>query len=294
MGTQVLVAIDNDGLNVGKELEKVPGWFEDWEQALSRFRPDSELTRLNQNSGVPINVSPLLWEVLQAALEGARDSGGLVSPALLPVLEQAGYTRSFQLIAAEPTGFLPVAESFSTDLDAIQLEPATRTVSLPRGMRLDFGGSAKGWAANETMLRLRSLGAVIADAGGDIAVSIPEGETQGWEINVKNAYAPGEAVRTIQLGKGGVATSGRDRRQWQQAGRKQHHIIDPRTGQPAETDVLAATVIARSAMEAEMAAKTVLILGSQQGLTWLEEREGCYGLVVLENGSVLSGRGFEH
>lgn len=294
MGTQVLVAIDSDEPHIGKELEEVRGWFEEWEQALSRFRPDSELSLLNQSSGTPFQASPLLWEMLQLAFEGAQQSGGLVSPALLPALEQAGYQRSFQLMAAEPAGFSPVPAWFATDLDAIQLEPATRTVVLPPGMRLDFGGIAKGWAANQSMLRLHPFGAVLADVGGDIAVSIPEGETQGWEINVRNAYAPLEVVRTIRLTKGGVATSGRDRRRWQQGGREQHHIIDPRSGQPAETDVLAATVIANTAMEAEMAAKTVLILGSQQGLAWLAEREGCYGMVVLENGSVLFGRDFEN
>lgn len=290
MGTQILVAVDNDEARVGKELEKVAGWFEEWEQALSRFRPSSELTQLNLSGGTPFRASQPLWEVLQAALEAFRQSEGLVSPALLPALEKAGYRESFQLMASGPAEFMPSPDAFNADPADIQLDPVNHTITIPPGLRLDFGGIAKGWAAEQTVKRLQALGAVLVDAGGDIAVSIPEGETQGWDIEVQDAFAPARAVETIRLAKGGVATSGRDRRRWQQDGRWQHHIIDPRSGYPAETDVLAATVIANTAMEAEMAAKAVLILGSQPGLAWLAQRPGCNGLVVLESGNVVYGK----
>lgn len=293
MGTQIVVAIDSDDTHAGKELDKVPCWFEEWEQALSRFRPSSELSQLNQSEGIPFRASQVLWEVLQEALNAALQSHGLVSPALLPALEKAGYLRSYPLMAGSSTGSIPNSDWFDADPEAIQLDPATRTVVLPSGMRLDFGGIAKGWAAGQTVQRLQALGAVMANAGGDIAVTIPPGETQGWDIEVRDAYAPSKVVDTIHLANGGVATSGRDRRRWQQDGHWQHHIIDPRTGQPAETDVLAATVIANTALEAEMAAKAVLILGSQPGLDWLAQRPGCYGMVILEGGNIVYGLGFE-
>jgi thiamine biosynthesis lipoprotein len=89
------------------------------------------------------------------------------------------------------------------------------------------------------------------------------------------------------LGVNGVATSGTDYRRWKQGGRWSHHIIDPRCGQPAQTDVVTATVIAPNAMQAEMAAKAALILGSEQGLAWIEERPEFQGMLVLENGDIL-------
>lgn len=292
MGTDILVAIDNDAPHVGKELVNVPTWFEVWEQALSRFRPDSELSRLNQVSGQPFRASPLLWDLLQLALETSQVSDGLVSPAFLPALEQAGYRESFERIGATSIGILDT-NPFESDLEAIHLAEETRTITLPAGMRLDLGGIAKGWAAHQTMLRLQSLGAILVDAGGDIAVNAPESEKAGWTIDVKDPFDPINPLRTLQLSNGGCATSGRDCRRWQLGGQWQHHIIDPRSGQPAQTDVLAATVIASNTLEAEMAAKVVLILGSQTGLDWLEQREACYGLVVMENRDVIYSRDFE-
>jgi len=97
----------------------------------------------------------------------------------------------------------------------------------------------------------------------------------------------------LKLGRCGVATSGRDYRRWQQNGAWQHHIIDPRTGQPAETDVFSATVIAPDVRQAEMATKTALILGSQAGLAWLEAQTSLTGMLVLEDGQVLQDSRFE-
>jgi thiamine biosynthesis lipoprotein len=293
MGTQIMVAVDNDDPQVGKQLEQVPGWFEEWEQALSRFRPNSELSQLNQSEGYPFRASPILWEVLQEALNAALQSEGLVSPTHLTALEAAGYVQSYPQMTGRPAERISNPEILDAGPEAIQLDQGARTVVLPRGMRLDFGGIAKGWAAQQTVKRLQGLGAVIANAGGDIALSIPQGEAQGWDIEVKDAYALSKVADTIQLIRGGVATSGRDRRRWQQDGHWQHHIIDPRTGQPAETDVLAATVIANSAVEAEMAAKVVLILGSLPGLDWLAQRSGCHGMVFLDTGNIVYSPGFQ-
>ena len=293
MGTHIMVAVDNDDPQAGKQLEQVPAWFEEWEQALSRFRPDSELSQLNQSDGKPFRASPILWEVLQEALNAALQSQGLVSPTQLSALESAGYVQSFPQMTGRPAERISNPEILDAGPEAIQLDLAARTVVLPRGMRLDFGGIAKGWAAEKTVERLQGLGAVIANAGGDIALSIPQGETQGWDIEVKDAYASSKVTDTIHLTRGGVARSGRDRRRWQQDGHWQHHIIDPRTGQPAETDVLAATVIANSAVEAEMVAKVVLILGGRPGLDWLAGRPGCHGMVILDTGNIVYGSGFE-
>jgi thiamine biosynthesis lipoprotein len=105
--------------------------------------------------------------------------------------------------------------------------------------------------------------------------------------------APGDLLELLAVSSGGVATSGTDYRRWQQDGQWRHHIIDPRTGSPAQTDVLSVTVIAPTACVAEIAAKAVLLLGSKEGLAWLDSRPTLAGLLVLEDGSVLRSRRFD-
>ena len=109
-------------------------------------------------------------------------------------------------------------------------------------------------------------------------------------IGISNPFEPAQDYATLHLDGGGVATSGKDRRRWMLGDILSHHIIDPRTGQPAVTDILTATVIAPTVMEAEAAAKTVLLLGSEVGLEWLESDSGLVGLLVLDNGQILTSR----
>jgi thiamine biosynthesis lipoprotein len=160
-------------------------------------------------------------------------------------------------------------------------------------MQLDFGGVAKGWAAHQASKRLAADGAALVSAGGDIAISAAGADGQLWPVAIDDPFRPGEFIQTLMLGKCGVATSGTDYRRWKQGGRWSHHLIDPRTGQPAQTDVVTVTVIAPDALQAEMAAKTALILGSGPGLEWLAARPEFPALLVLETGEFLYSHHFE-
>ncbi len=283
MGCQIMAAMDNLSPRAGQKLGGVPRWFEGWEQALSRFREDSELSRLNRSQGADWGASPLLWEVFQAALDAEKRSGGLVTPLVLEAVLSAGYTTSFEkMMPASAAGRETPARPVPP-VSCVENNPANRSIRLPQGTRLDFGGVAKGWAAHQAMRRLELYSPALVDAGGDIAVSGLQRDKQPWVIGVADPFEPGSDLMILQVRRCGVATSGRDRRAWQHAGRRKHHIIDPRTGQPAETDVLTATVIAPDVLQAETAAKTALILGSQAGLAWLEARPNLAGLLVLEN-----------
>jgi thiamine biosynthesis lipoprotein len=147
---------------------------------------------------------------------------------------------------------------------------------------------AKGWAADQAARRLSGFGPALVDAGGDIAVSGPRTGAAPWTIGVANPFFPDDELETLLLAGGaGVATSGRDYRRWQRNGQWYHHILDPRTGRPAETDVLTATVVAPTAAQAEVAAKVVLILGRQQGLAWLAARPALAACLVLQDGRLL-------
>ena len=293
MGCEMLGAIDRDDALAGERLAAVPGWFEEWEQQLSRFRADSNLMRLNA-AGRATGVPDALWKVIGVALDAARQSDGLVRPTMLDALEAAGYDRSFDLIgqdrAPQAERSAQVNRPAPADWRAIQLDKRARAVTLPARARLDLGGVAKGWAADQAVRRLAAAGPALLDAGGDIAVSGPMSDGSPWPIAIANPFAPEDTLGLLLLVQGAIATSGRDYRRWQRGGAQQHHIIDPRTGRPADTDVLTATVVAPDGPSAEVAAKVALILGSRAGLAWLDDRPTLAGLLVLEDGRVLSSR----
>lgn len=292
MGCQMLAAVDTPAANGRDRLARVPAWFEAWEQALSRFREDSELNRLNRSAGVETPVSETLWSVFAAAREAEQRSGGLVTPAVLDALLAAGYDRSFTELAGAAAGHAaPQAGPASTeaaapagDLSAVAADPHRRSLRLPPGLHLDFGGVAKGWAAHEAARRLKLYGPALVDAGGDIAISGRQSGGQPWPVAVADPFEPDRDLDVLQLGRCGVATSGLDYRRWQQGGAWKHHIIDPRSGRPAETDLISVTVIALNVMEAEMAAKRALILGSRAGLAWIEANPTLAALLVLDDG----------
>lgn len=301
MGCEMLALVDTGDPAAGEALARVPEWFAEWEHCLSRFQAESELTRLNQSHGQPVHVSDILWDVLDAALTAHQQSEGLVTPTLLTALEAAGYDHSFDEGLTQPVipveaggavaGLWPASPVSTLDpAQTIVRDAPARTVRLLAGVRLDLGGVAKGWAAEHAARRLSEAGPALVEAGGDIAVSGPlAGGASGarWPIGIADPQWPDADLEVVWIDRGGVATSGRDYRRWQKDGEWQHHILDPRIGRPAVTDVLSATVIAPTTREAEVAAKVTLILGSGDGVNWIETRPPLAALLVLENGRVL-------
>ena len=294
MGCQMLAIVEQDSEDAPGILTQVLDWFENWEQVLSRFRNDSELSRLNCTKDQFISVSQILWDVFQASLHANQFTGGLVTPTVLEAVEMAGYDRPFDELPAS-MGY-PASQGYIDLLTDVHLlstvicDEVTHSICLPPGIRLDFGGVAKGWAAYQAAEKLKPYGPALMNAGGDIAISGPRLDGNSWLVGISNPFEPENNLVMLHLQGGGVATSGKDRRRWMQGAFLNHHIIDPRTGQPAITDILTATVIAPTVMEAEAAAKAVFLLGSEAGLEWLEADSGLAGLLVLDNGQVFLSR----
>jgi FAD:protein FMN transferase len=285
MGCEMLAVVDRE--TVPPLLAEVPDWFEEWEQALSRFRYDSELTQLNQVHERPVRVSQTLWDVFQVAQKAEQLTNGLVTPTLLDAIIEAGYDRPFDELPHLATFESDPVISMPRPLTAITVNASARTITLPDGVGLDFGGVAKGWAAYQAMKRLRSEGPALVDAGGDIAVSGPRADGGPWQIGVSDPFERGQEIQTLYLKECGIATSGKDHRRWTRNGILQHHILDPLTGQPAETDLLTVTVVAPDVMQAEAAAKAAFILGSRLGLEWIEAHPEFAALFILEDGQML-------
>jgi thiamine biosynthesis lipoprotein len=292
MGCEMLGAVDRE--SASDALSHVPEWFEEWEHSLSRFRYDSELTRLNQTHEQPVRVSDILWDVFQSARKAEEMTDGLVTPTLLDAIIEAGYDRPFDELPYLSSPTIDSTLTISPPLRAITFDESARTITLPFGMGLDFGGVAKGWAAHQAMQRLRAEGPTLIDAGGDIAISGPRVDGSPWPVGIANPFHAGENIEVLYLDACGVATSGKDRRRWMRDGLFQHHIIGPSTNKPAETDLLTVTVIAPNVMEAEAAAKAAFILGSRVGLEWIEARPEYAGAFILDNGEVLYSQNMDN
>jgi len=169
MGCTMLAAVDS--MHTPCMLRVVPEWFEAWEQVLSRFRFNSELTMLNQVHNRPVPVSDTLWDVFQAARAAEEMTDGLVTPILLEAIIEAGYDRSFDLLPYQSSRRIDPVLTMSPVLAEIALDEIEQTITLPTHAGIDLGGVAKGWAAHQAMLRMRVDGPALIDAGGDIAIS---------------------------------------------------------------------------------------------------------------------------
>ena len=275
----------------------VENFFERSEQRFSRFRPSSELVVLNDCDEPECDVSAELFELLEAAKWANRATNGLFEPAVLDQLERAGYDRSFEQVrdisdAAEDATD-PIAPAYGHTVLSLHLDSALRRVRRPVGLRIDLGGIGKGWTVDRCADFLHVRGPFLLNAGGDLYAYGTGGDAQGWEIEIEDARQPENAVAALTVSDAAVATSTVVKRHWQKGERRMHHIIDPRPGRPAATDVLTATVVASRVAVAEVYAKSALILGSGKGPAFLAER-GVEGVLQTEDGTLHATSGIAH
>lgn len=219
--------------------------FERLEAVFSRFRPESELSQLNRDGRVEASADML--RVVSLALAGRERTGGLFDPTVHDAVVAAGYDRSFELLDHSTA----VSRADAGPCGG-RVEIRGNTIVLAPGIRLDLGGIAKGYAVDRAAELLGAYGPALVNAGGDIAV-----RGGFWPVGVD--VPDGEL--TIGIDRGALATSGSDRRRW--AGG--HHLIDPRTGRPADGRYLRVTVAAPTAVEAEVLAKAVYLGADPQG-----------------------------
>ena len=258
MGSHMQAWLSAPSSREAEILTQVPDWFETWEAALSRFRPTSELNALNAHSGDWMQVSPTLFEIIEDAKLAAESSDGIFNPLILNALEAAGYEHSFDPNAATEQQSPVAAPQAIPAWQLIQLDADRQAVRLPPGARIDLGGIAKGWAAQEAADRLSAYGACLIDAGGDLVACGSPDENDGWIVKIPTLNQA-ETMFHILLVDEAIATSGTDFRHWQRNGQTMHHLIDPRTGRPSDSNIVRSTVIAPDAIEAVVWAKVSLM-----------------------------------
>jgi FAD:protein FMN transferase len=273
------------------------------DRACSRFRPDSELSRLNGAKGAVTGVSDLFAELVDAALRAARLTDGAVDPTCGQALVEIGYDRDFAVLQADgqprhrarPARRVPGWRS-------VQLDRKRLLAQLANGAQLDLGATAKAWAADRCAEVIAAkLGAgVLVSLGGDMAVGGPPpadsggGRGGGWGVRVTDDHAAGPEApgQTVTIRTGGLATSSTTVRTWAVGGRRVHHIIDPATGEPAESCWRTVSVAAGRCVDANTASTAAIIRG-EAALPWLSEA-GLPARLVRHDGSVETIAGWPH
>lgn len=246
-------------------LERCEQRVREAEARFTRFLRDSELAGLNASDGRYMLVSPEMFAMLEAALWAFTESEGLVNAAVLPALVSAGYDRPFRQGLNEPA--VLTSAQLPPLPEVLILDPATRSAALAPGAALDLGGIAKGALADSLIDELGDD--AVCNLGGDVRVRGAGPEGDGWHIGLCDRSA-------VALTDGAVCTSGTTRRRW---GQSMHHLIDPRTGMPAKTDLAEVSVVSDSALRGEVYAKCALLLGAAAGAAFLEGRGVHYALV---------------
>jgi thiamine biosynthesis lipoprotein len=280
MGGEAMVRLESAALDrpaLERLADGVHARVESIEAALSRFRPGSELNALNADPRPAVPVSPLLRRTVAAAAWAAERSGGLVDATLLGELERHGYEDSWDAsrradivaaLAAAPAR-RPAGPARWHGEAWLTVDELGRVARMP-GVRLDPGGIAKGMAADLAAAALPAGVRYAISCGGDVAV----GGGEPWQVAVRSARSDVE-VHRLHVRAGGVATSGIAARIWRRPdGSFAHHILDPATGRPAWTGLVAATAVAGSALEAEVLAKTALLSGPHGARRLLRARGG--------------------
>ena len=261
------------------DLEAVYQAVIEIDQLMSLYRPESELVALNGQAGAgPIGVSAPTLEVLRAAQHYARLSSGALDITVQPLVELWGFYRM------ERTSIPPLAEIQEVlrqiGPDRMDLDPAAQTVVLAAGSRIDLGSIAKGYAIDRALASMRARGvpAALIDLGGNIGVLGQPPDGRPWTVGLRHPRRD-QLIGILRFKSGAVATSGDYDRYFEVEGRRFSHLLDPRTGWPAE-EVYSVTVLAPNATAADALSTAAFVLGPEPGMALLSDCQGVEGVLI--------------
>jgi thiamine biosynthesis lipoprotein len=286
MGGRLVVHLEPDGRPdqaVG-DARRVIARIDRWAAKLSRHSEVSDLSALNTDGSSAVPVRPTLASALLAGLVAADASEGFADITLLDArLTAEGLGRKG-----------PAGASRLADWQIETRHRGTAIVRRPPGLRFDLGGVGKGWIADRALHLLSGWPSAVIDADGDLAISCAPGSC--WEIGIDDPRQPDSQLALLRFqvpprgvpSRWGLATSGISIHQWTVAGVKTHHLIDPRTGLPAVTDIVQATVVAGSTLRAEALAKAAVIAGREAGFALLARSHVQGAVLLTEAGEVLA------
>ena len=264
------------------------------DETCSRFRPDSELSRLNGAGGRPMRLSERFTEALVVARRAAEHTGGVVDPTVGTALLALGYDRDFdEVLEGSPTEPFGASPAPAVGWRSLRLDLEARTATLEDGAMVDLGATAKALCADRAAARIAfELGAgALVDLGGDLAVAGPP-PAGGWQVSVIENARTGQPTDEcmVSVWSGGLASSGTSVRTWTRAGWPLHHIVDPATGWPAEPVWRWVTVAAPTCVEANVAATASIVWGEEA--PFHVAQQGLVARFVRRSGTVLEVGGW--
>jgi FAD:protein FMN transferase len=267
------------------------------EACWSRFIPTSEISACNRLAGTPVQVSADAALLIDTAIEGWHLSAGRFDPTVLGDVLRAGYDVPFERLRDRPERLRPVPPMLRRGCGEIAIDrhlDGTAVVTLPEGIGFDPGGIGKGLAADLVADELMADGAAGAcvNLGGDLSVRGVGPHGGGWTVTVEGPAVDDPPITEVTLACGAVATSTTARRRWVADGVARHHLIDPLTGEPSESDLVQVTVLAATAWTAEVLAKTSLLRGRLAVFDLIDDRRHA-GLAVTGDGAVLRSPGLD-
>ncbi|MGA2514144.1 MAG: FAD:protein FMN transferase [Candidatus Limnocylindrales bacterium] len=282
MGGRLVVHLEAEGRveEARRDNRRVIARIDRWAARLTRHTDSSDLSRLNSDAEFAVPVRPTLAAAFQASVAAAEASEGFADITLLDAR-----------LAAE--GMVETAAaSRRGEWEVVRGERGEAVVRRPPGLRFDFGGVGKGWIADRALDLLAAWPSALIDADGDLAIRCAPGKF--WEVGIDDPRTADSVLAVLRLGaphggtytRWGVATSATSVHRWTVSGIATHHLIDPRTGRPAQTDVVQATVVAGSALRAEALAKAAVIAGSVEGFALLERARVRGAVLVTSSGEV--------
>ena len=294
MGSEVRLLIGDPmpgSPTAAEAAERERRFIEHFDAALSRFRPDSELSEFNRDPREKVPASPLLREAVRAGLWAAARSDGLVDPTLGGAIESAGYRGSRADLTPEPLAAAlasapsrrPARPHAAAEWRSIEIDDEAGTIRRSPGLLFDTGGAGKGLAADLVAQRLRGYSRYVVDCGGDVRVGGFGARLDPFAVHARHPIDH-EPAAVFQVPEGGIATSGLDVRIWRREdGGFAHHLLDPSTGEPAWTGLIGVTALGRTALEAETLSKAALLSGPERGRELIAEFGG---MLVHDDGNV--------
>lgn len=284
MGT--LATISAWGDNEEKALEAINRAFEAMEKVdrlMSNYKPDSELSQINKQAGKqPVKVSPETLEVIKASIYYSQLSDGSFDVTIAPLVKAWGFFKK--------QGRAPSLEEIQSqralvDYRQIEIDEERKTIFLRRPLiEIDLGGIAKGYGVDKAIEQLKNAGITVAlvDLSGNIYAMGNPPDRSKWEIGVRDPKSREGIIGALSLKDKGISTSGNYENYFLIDGKRYGHLIDPKTGYPADNQMLGVTVVTDSAMAADALPTAIFIMGKEKGKALVERLDNLDAVIISE------------
>ena len=261
-----------------------------YEQLLSKTIDASDVSRINNAMGQTVTVDPETWEILRRAKEISAQTGGAFSITIAPVTALWSFTDTV-------TNMVPTDEARLKMLPLVDDQKIAlgenNTVTLPAGMEIDLGGIAKGYIADKVADIIREKAyAGIVSLGGNVSTVGKKPDGSAFSVGIKDPHNPAASKAIIYTGDGTVVTSGTYERGFSFGGERFHHILDPETGWPSQSDLVSATFVMDSSMTADALATACIVIGSEKSLALAKELQ-LDAMFIDKDGQAFFTEGFE-